>query len=181
MKGGINLARPRKPLDQQKGHLTVITQNRKQKEEQLAKCDNSQLETPPSWLIDQTAIDEYNRVVKELLSIGIVGNLDIENLGGYANAFSMYVHVTEELKEYELKIKSGKKLKATDSKYLVTKPTKYGDVLVANPLIAIQTNYATEMRRFASLCGMTVDARLKAATSIIEDKQEKVKKKFGDI
>ena len=175
------MARPRKPLDQQKGNLTVKQQQRKQREEELAKCDSSQLLIPPAWLVDEIAIEEYNRVLKELLAIGIIGNLDIENLGGYANAFSNYVHVTEELNQYELKNKSTRKLKSTDSKYLVTKPTKYGDVLVANPLIAIQTNYANEMRRFASLCGMTVDARLKMATNTIEEEQDSIRGKFGDI
>ena len=53
--------------------------------------------------------------------------------------------------------------------------------MVKNPLIDIQTNYAAEMRKFAGLCGMTIDSRLKAAVQKVDEKEEKLEQKFGAI
>ena len=160
------MARPRKTLDQQKGNLTVLQQEKKRKEEQYVRTGKNQLKTPPKWLIDEIAVAEFKRTVKELDKIDMIGNLDLDNLGAYANAFSHYVKATEQLRSAD---------------YIIYKETAYGSVPMQNPLISIQTNYANEMRRFASLCGMTVDARLKAGSELGKKKQEGINKKYGDI
>ena len=48
-------------------------------------------------------------------------------------------------------------------------------------MIDIQANYAAEMRKFAALCGLTLDSRLKAAVKKVDEKEEKLEKKFGAI
>ena len=49
------MARPRKPLAQQKGNLKVVDIQRKEMAEEKIHTDNDQLSTPPTWLIDATA------------------------------------------------------------------------------------------------------------------------------
>jgi len=63
----------------------------------------------------------------------------------------------------------------------VRKMTKNGPITVKNPLIEIQKNYAEEMRKFASLCGMTIDSRLKVATVKTTKQQNNITDEFGDI
>jgi P27 family predicted phage terminase small subunit len=150
----------------QRGNLTVLQQEKKRIEEEYIRTGKNQLKYPPIWLIDEIARKEFKRIVKELKDIEVIGNLDVNNLGGYCNAFSNYIHVTEELK--------GKP-------FYVDRETRTGTITVQNPLIDIQTNYATEMRKFASLCGMTIDSRLKVATIKADKEQEAINKKFGGI
>ena len=45
----------------------------------------------------------------------------------------------------------------------------------------VQKKYAEEMRKFASLCGMTIDSRLKAAAMKVEKVKDEIKDEFGDI
>jgi phage terminase small subunit len=68
-----------------------------------------------------------------------------------------------------------------DQDYCIRRETRTGAIIVQNPLIGIQKNYADEMRRFAALCGLTIDSRLKAATVKTEQKDEEIKQKFGNI
>ncbi|MBU5331423.1 phage terminase small subunit P27 family [Anaerocolumna aminovalerica] len=160
------MARQRKPVDMQKGNLTVLQQEKKRLEEEYVRTGKNQLKTPPIWLIDDIAKKEFKRIVKELEKIDIIGNLDLNNLGAYCNAFSHYIHVTEQLNGQD---------------YYIARETRTGVIFVKNPLIDIQTNYANEMRKFASLCGMTIDSRLKAATTKVNKQQEEINKKFGGI
>ncbi len=158
------MARQRKPVDMQKGNLTVIQQEKKRIEEEYIRTGKDQLKTPPIWLIDDIAKKEFKRIVKELKEIEVVGNLDLNNLGAYCNAFSNYIHVTEEL---------------NGQGYYIERETRTGVIIVKNPLVDIQTNYATEMRKFASLCGMTIDSRLKAASVKVDKEQQAIDRKFG--
>lgn len=160
------MARQRKPVELQKGNLTVMQQEKKRLEEAYICTGKNQLKKPPIWLIDEIATKEFKRIVKELKEIDIIGNLDLNNLGAYCNAFSNYIHVTEKLNQED---------------YYITRETRTGTILVKNPLIDIQTNYSSEMRKFAALCGMTIDSRLKVATTKVNEEQENINKKFGGI
>ncbi len=160
------MPRQRKPISMQKGNLTVFQQEKKRMEEEYIRTGRNQLKTPPIWLIDDIAKKEFKRIVKELKEIDMIGNLDLNNLGAYCNAFSNYIHVTEQLK---------------DQDYYVVRETRTGTIIVKNPLIDIQTNYASEMRKFASLCGMTIDSRLKTASIKISKEEEEINRKFGGI
>jgi hypothetical protein len=37
------------------------------------------------------------------------------------------------------------------------------------------------LRKFAAFCGLTIDSRLKAATTKTEEKEKGIQKKFGNI
>lgn len=160
------MGRSRKSLDAQTGNLTVDAKERRAAEEQTVATDKDQIQKPPTWLIDSAAKREWKRVVKELDKISLVGNLDKNNLAGYCNAFANYLKVTKLLK---------------DQDYCIERETRTGTIIVKNPLVDIQKSYAEEMRRFASLCGMTIDARLKAAAVKSEAEAENMEKQFGKI
>lgn len=161
------MGRPRKLLAEQKGDLKVEIQLNKAEAENLVSVGKSQLDMPPDWLINQTAINEFNRVVKEFNKIDVVGNLDLNNIAGYCNSFALYVEATNQLKNEEL---------------TVEKTMPNGSTTTAeNPLIKIQKNYATEMRSFASLCGLTIDSRLKIGSKKVEETQQEIEDTFGDI
>lgn len=160
------MSRNRKPLEMQSKHLTNAEKLQKEEEEDLLVLGKEQLQDPPGWLINDVAINEFKRIVKEIDKIDVIGNLDINNLGGYCNSYALYLKSTEELK--------GKSL-------IVRKMTKNGPITIKNPLIEIQKNYADEMRKFASLCGMTIDSRLKVATIKTTQQQENIIDEFGDI
>lgn len=148
----------------QKGNLTVLQQEKKRLEEEYVRTGKNQLKTPPKWLINDIAKKEFRRIVKELKQIDIIGNLDVNNLGAYCNAFANYIQATEQLKEQD---------------YYITRETRTGVIVVPNPLVGIQKTYAEEMRKFASLCGLTIDSRLKAASTKIDKEQKNIAAKFG--
>lgn len=160
------MPRPKKPIDMQKAHLTLVEKQNRKTEEDSVTTGNNQLKTPPRWLINDVAKKEWRRIVRELNKIQIVGNLDYANLGGYCNAYANYIQVTEILK---------------DQTYSIERETRTGTIIVKNPLVDIQTNYAAEMRRFAALCGLTIDSRLKAAVVKTEKTEDMITEKFGNI
>lgn len=167
MKGGGKLSRARKPVGMQSKNLTIEEKMQKQMEEETITVGNEQLKRPPNWLIDDIAKKEFKRLVKEFEKIEVVGNLDLNNICGYCNAYSLYRKATEKLKTDEL---------------LVEKPLPNGSTqIVENPLIRIQKTYAEEIRKFASMCGLSIDSRLKIATVKVSREQEEIKDDFGDI
>lgn len=160
------MGRPKKPLEMQKGNLTVLQQNNKKIAEKEIIIGREQLEKPPKWLINKIAIKEFKRIVKQIENVGVIGNLDINNLGAYCNSYAFYLEATEDLVQETLIIKQ-----QTDS----------GTKRVKNPLIEVQRNYADEMRKFAALCGLTVDSRLKIGTLKTTETIQKAESRFGGI
>lgn len=160
------MPRPKKPIDMQKAHNSIVEKQKKKQEEQYVITGNDQLKTAPKWLINDVAKKEWRRIVKELKQIEIVGNLDYANLAGYCNAYANYIKATEILK---------------DQDYYIERETRTGNIVVKNPMVDIQTTYAAEMRKFASLCGLTIDSRLKAAVTKRNKEDIEIEKKFGVI
>lgn len=161
------MGRGRKPLHMQQGNLTTVQKIEKEQAEQMVTVGREHLSKPPTWLVDSVAKKEFKRIVTELNAVNVVGNLDLGNLGGYCNAYSMYLKATKELKSAPL---------------TVPKLMKDGSrAMVENPLINIQKKYAEEMRKFASLCGLTIDSRLKVATVKVHEENESIVNEFGDI
>ncbi|MCU6734936.1 phage terminase small subunit P27 family [Diplocloster agilis] len=161
------MSRNRKPLDQQAGNITKEDKDRKALEEQVVKTGAEDIGKTPAWLVDAVAKREYKRILKDLKRIEIVGNLDLSNLAGYCNAYAMYRKATQQLANEELIVKR-------------TSAQGY-EYEAENPLIVVQKKYAEEMRKFASLCGMTIDSRLKAATMKVDKIEDEIEDEFGDI
>ena len=151
----------------QSKHLTIEEKVRKEQEEEIVTTGKEQLEKVPKWLVDSVAKKEYKRIVSEFDKINVVGNLDLNNIAAYCNAYSFYLKATNELKGQSL---------------TVERIMKNGEVgLFKNPLIDVQRNYADEMRKFASLCGLTIDSRLKVASVQVNKTEKTIEDDFGDI
>lgn len=161
------MGRYRKPFYTQKSHLTQEAKTNLEQAEQMVTVGREDLVKPPSWLADSVAKKEFKRIVNELNQIDIVGNLDLGNIGGYCNAYSYYRKATDELKKASL---------------TVTTYDKDGNEFIKeHPLVNIQKKYAEEMRKFASLVGLTIDSRLKAAVVKKGQFDDEINNKFGDI
>ena len=161
------MGRYQKPFYAQRSHLTNEEKENRAQAEALVTVGSEDLAKPPSWLVDTVAKKEFKRIVKELNDIEIVGNLDLGNIGGYCNAYSYYRKATDELKKASLTI---------------TVTDKDGnDIVKEHPLVNIQKKYAEEMRKFASLVGLTIDSRLKAAVVKKGQFDDDIHSEFGDI
>lgn len=161
------MARPRKNLSTQQGHLTQEQQKEKELAEQFTNSGSDQLQKPPKWLRDATAKKEWKRLIEQYNKLGIITNLDLNNLGAYCNAYSFYRDATEELKTAPLTVEYMAKNGITNT--------------IENPLIKIQIKYSDEMKRYSSLLGLTVDSRLKLGQIKLGKTDNKVTKEFGDI
>ncbi len=139
------MGRPRKPLANQTKHLTNSEKTEKEEQERIITIGREDLDIVPSWLIDDVAKSEFNRIVLNFEDLELIGNLDYNNIGCYCNAFSLYLSITSELESADLIIQ------------------KVNGDIVQNPLVRLQQQYSDEMRKFASLCGLTIDSRLKLA------------------
>ncbi len=152
----------------QSKHLTKEEIEQKEEQENLIIVGREDLQKPPSWLIDIRAKKEFERIVKNFENIEVIGNLDLNNIAGYCNAYSMYIKATQEFK------------KAKD--LIITKQMTNGAYTeIPNPIIKIQRQCAEEMRKFASLCGLTIDSRLKLAVQKTTKERQDIEDDFGDI
>ena len=156
----------RKPLEFQKGRISNQKRQEKALEEKLVTVSCDQLTKPPSWLRDTLAKNEWKRLVEIFEEIGMIGNLDYNNLGAYCNAFSSFVDITKQLKNQD---------------YLINHTNKVGATNIAkNPLITIQQSYSEEMRQYSKMLGLSIDSRLKAAPNIRKNSPDNGSE-FGDI
>lgn len=148
----------KKPLSTQKGHLTTEQQKQKELEEAKLKfIGKEHLKKTPEWLINDYAINEWKRLVKELQESPTFNNLDYNNLGAYCNALAKYVAIT---KEVGLKFRIGKEI---------------------NNLTALELKYSDEVKKYASLLGLTAEGKLKLMFGDTQIDKNNVKNEFGDI
>jgi P27 family predicted phage terminase small subunit len=149
---------PRKPIEAQSRHNTQEEIEKKKLEEESIWVGDEQLDNPPAWLSGKIAINEWYRLVTEFRKKQLVSNLDYNNLGAYCNAFSMYVEISEDLKEDDI-------LPGTQ----------------VNPLVGLQLKYSEEMRKFANTLGLTVQSRLQSGGNALNAKDKELGNDFGDI
>lgn len=149
----------RKSLNQQKGNLTVIQQQQKELEEERAKTfvSKEELKNPPNWLVNEIAIEEWKRIVKELEATPLFNNLDYNNLGVYCNSVAKY---SELVKQVGMKFRIGKEL---------------------NNLVSLELKYSDEIKKYASLLGLTLDGKLRLITGDIKAEANKTEQEFGEI
>lgn len=127
----------------------------RQAQEKELKLDKLDL-LAPGYL---TAVGrtEFTRVVEEAKKIDILDNLDLSVLGIYANAYSQYVEITQELQQ-------------TD------KATRYvtGDNKIS-PLINAQDKVIKQIMSCSSKLGLATTDRLKL---IVPQKEEPTDNKY---
>lgn len=137
-------------------HLTKAERLKKELAES-ERFDTDQLETPPSWLVDEVAIGEWKRLVKEFGKKSMIGNLDYNNLGAYCNAFAKWVEITQKLGKL---VMIGRQ---------------------ANPLVQLEIKYSDELKKYAVLLGLTAEGKLKKLEEKQNNSENNVKSEFGDI
>lgn len=147
----------RKPLEVQTKHLTKEEIKKKQLEEESVFVGNEQLEHLPNWLINDTAKNEWTRLVKEFNKKSMISNLDYNNLGAYCNAFAKYTNLT---KEVGLEFMVG---------------------MDVNPLVQLELKYSEEMKKFGNLLGLSIESRLKIGTAKGENLNVNLENQFGEI
>lgn len=163
------MGKSRKVVALQSGQMSKEAKEKRRREENMATSSKELISSKrklPDGLIDDQAISEYKRVRKLLEQIDVICDLDVMNLVNYCNAFSNHKNIVKQMKDQE---------------YVLEKETQYGTQLYKNPLINAERDYADEMRKFASLCGMSIDSRLKAAAIKTSEKKDNISEKFGAI
>lgn len=148
-----------KPLADQKKHLTEQEKFEKEQIEKNMIFDKDQLKTPPPWLINQIAINEWERIVNEIEKNenSFLCNLDYNNLGAYCNSFAKYQELS----------------KRTGTRFMIGKET--------NPFISLELKFSDEMRKYASLLGLSIESRAKAGKIKTTKEQDDLNEDFGDI
>lgn len=164
------MSRARKPRADmsENSHLTKEQQEKRELEENLATGKKDDLQKPPTWL-SKVAKAEYKRIIAEInkMENSLICNIDKNMLASYCESFSNYLKATQELQNQPFTIY--KELSGG------------GSVIAENPLINIQKKYADETRKFAKLCGISIDSRLKLASLKAQEIQEELEDEFGDI
>ena len=159
------MARPRKIVALQTGNLTRATKDRRAYEEKLARADRAGIQkVPRADLIDAIAVREYKRVLKALLKLDLIGDLDRSNLIIYCNAYSGYVRACAVMKSESFRpivvSASGEK---------------------PSPWYAIRDQERKAMDAAGKALGMTISSRLTAAAKKADDEEAELRKVFGDI
>lgn len=157
------MARPRKTPGTLEGNLTKREIAQKEQEANAAKSPRDLFHSIPDNLIDDIAKEEWKRITKTLEEMELVGDLDICNIIGYCNAYSLYVKAT----------------KAAAAQPMILETSKGG--VMQNPLINIQDKYAAQMRNFATKAGLSIDTRLKYATLKVKKSDDEIEDAFGNI
>lgn len=159
------MGRPRKIISLQTGNIKKDVRAKREYEESLVKTDKDELDkVPPSAFIDSIAKKEYERIKKNLQSIEIIGNLDRNSMIIYANAYSMYMMASKEIKK--------KNFKPTVITSSGEKP---------NPIYAVLEQAKKDMDSAGSALGMSASSRLKIAAEKAKGQEENLMQMFGDI
>lgn len=158
----------KKAVSVQKAHLSNKEIEERKQAEASVKTDADEIMKPPSWLNSPVAKNEWKRVLPQLLKINMAGNLDLEAIAGYCNAFANYRKATEQLAQQSLLIVN------TDEEtgFSYTKE---------NPLNNICIKWGKEMRTFADLCGITINSRIKQGQANVDKQMQTIEDEFGDI
>ena len=149
--------RPKKALDNMTGHWTKEQIEQREYEESLIRIDDKNIKAP-NWLKDRVAKQEFKRLVVLLEKIDIICELDITTLGLYCQTYAKLVSLIKELEEEAL-VENGK----------------------ANPKMKLQLQLSEELRKLGNELGITLNSRLKFATSKAEKERDEIKDEFGDI
>lgn len=148
--------RPRKIVDISTGKISNRERlNRKVQEEKI-KIDRAQLESGvPEWL-DETAGEEFSRVVTEAKKINLYDNLDLVVLAIYADNYSRYIRAAKAICEHGLTAMSR-------------------GAFTVSPYVEVADKAATQILKCSTKLGLAVTDRLKL---IVPTKEEKSVNKF---
>ena len=154
------MGRPKEPIAlvvaKGKKHLTQEEIETRQSQEVNAPCDNVQ---PPSFLTTQSQKNEFNQLAAELMSIGIMANLDCDLLGRYIVSKQMWIKTSKELSKLY-------KLDLTFHLEVIEKLSK------------LQDRYFKQCQNCARELGLTISSRCKLIAPT-KNEESKPKNKFA--
>ena len=151
------MPRPRKILAAQRGDLTVYRQERRAREEKLAKGAFDMVLDPPIELKDATARNKWIDVVKVKQETDTLSNAYFDNMVIYCNAWSTY------MKAMRIQKRAG-----YDMKQL-----KRG--------MALEKAAVDLLYRYGARLGLDLNSRLKLASIKVDQEQDHVEQRFGVI
>lgn len=142
-----------------------------QLEERLEKESAIQPNTdnikPPSWL-SPFAKREFRKMVKELLEVDLITNVDVNAMAFYCDAYSKYVECTKVIQEEGLMVEYTNKAAETNK--------------VPHPLLTKQKGLFEQMKSLSIEFGLTPAARAKIAIPKSSEKEVSAEEKmFGDL
>ena len=161
------MGRSRKPNSAKTRHSTKEEIELSQVVEESVVTSSDELDIIPTWLKNKTAEKEYKRLLNNFKEINIIGNLDLNNLVIYCNLYA-------DVRAIE---NAAKKLSMTkrDDKGIIRVNAEYERISYQ------KLKYMDSLRKYADTLGLTVSSRLKAGTKKVNDEQENINGKFGDI
>lgn len=160
-----------------KKHLTKAEIEERQREEIKAPADRV---TPPSYLTP-TQKKAFRKTVKELRTIDLISNLDVEALARLIIAQEKYKEVTEEIARQPLMVTVpvGTGKKDADGKEIMTEQEVVNGQV--ERLAIIQDRYFRQCRQGAADFGLTVSSRCRLVVPKAQEvpKNNKFKDKFA--
>lgn len=148
-----------------KKHLTKAEIAERERTEVKAPADKV---TPPSYLTKEQK-SAFKKIVKQLRTIDLVSNLDVDALARLVIAQSKYVQVTEQLSELPLMVEIETKTGQIDENGRpVLKKVEVVNSQVER-LALMQDRYFKQCRQGAADFGMTVSSRCRLVVPKADD------------
>ena len=161
------MGRPRKPNSAKTRHSTKEEIELSQVVEESVVTSADELEIIPTWLKNKTAEKEYKRLLNNFKEINIIGNLDLNNLVIYCNLYADIRAIENAAKKLSMTRKDDKGILRVNAEY--------------ERISYQKLKYMDSLRKYADTLGLTVSSRLKAGTQKVNNEQENINDKFGDI
>jgi len=121
----------------------------------------------PEWLCD-VAKKEWDEIQGDLIELGLLSNIDVNQLAIYCDAYAKYIDATGKINKFGLVIKHTNKSGATN--------------VVTNPHVQIAGKYADLINKFSNEFGLTPSSRAKIAIPKKEEREKsEFEQKFGDL
>jgi len=145
--------------------------SKKQLQERLEKEKSIQPNTnnikAPPWL-SPFAKREFKKMVKELLEVDLITNVDVNAMAMYCDAYGNYVECTKVIQEEGLMVEYTNKAAETNK--------------VPHPLLTKQKALFEQMKALSTEFGLTPAARAKIAIPRqVETEESEEEKLFGDV
>lgn len=153
-------------LEGNKGKYSKAQLQERLERENLIKPNTDKIK-PPSWL-SSFAKREFKKMVKELLEVDLMTNVDVNAMAMYCDAYANYVECTKIIQEEGLMVEYTNKAAETNK--------------VPHPLLTKQKALFEQMKSLSNDFGLTPAARAKIAIP----KQAEIEKSpeeemFGDV
>ena len=155
-----------------KKHITKAEKALRESTEIRAPCDIEKI-IPPTWLSDSEKEDFY-KISKELIEIGIFSNLDCDCLGRYLKSNTNYTTITEKLEQHK-PTKLKKKLEKVNGKIEQVEVEVLDKDYDA--LLTLQDKAFKQCRQAAADLGLSISSRCKLVMPKVEI--VKPENKFG--